>query len=202
MAIALQPKFPIPDRTSQPVRSMKDEDGMIDIGWCEGVLSDGRAFRAELWAQDQVSSLTLFFSAIGLETLEQDAMKHFVEKEGLVTFKKSGPTYCQALLFRDDGGNQVWSVNIVVGDEDGTFNRQLYSDLSLFKGRRAKHDFQSSSDQDGVSNLGTQPEGRVSSSQASAARRRLKHKQFYCVIDWPYWYNMLITRTTIAMMAM
>ena len=48
-------------------------------------------------------------------------MKHFVEKEGLVTFKKSGPNYCQAALFRDDGGNQVWSVNIVVGDEDGTF---------------------------------------------------------------------------------
>src|SRR6516162_9554948 len=88
MAIALQPKFPIPDRTSQPVRSMKDEDGVLDIGWCEGILSDGRAFRAELWARDQISSLTLFFSTIGLEALEQDAMKHFVEKEGLVTFKK------------------------------------------------------------------------------------------------------------------
>jgi hypothetical protein len=121
MAIALQPKFPIPDRTSQPVRSEKDEDGVIDIGWCEGILSDGHAFRAELWAQDQISSLTLFFSTIGLETLEQDAMKHFVEKEGLVTFKKSGPDYCEAALFRDDGGNQVWSVNIVVGDEDDTF---------------------------------------------------------------------------------
>jgi len=108
MAIALQPKFPIPDRASQPVRSMKDEDGVIDIGWCEGILSDGRAFRAEMWAQDQISSLTFFFSTIGLETLEQDEMKHFVEKEGLVTFKKSGPTYCQALPFRDDGGNQVW----------------------------------------------------------------------------------------------
>ena len=181
---------------------MKDEDGMIDIGWCEGVLSDGRAFRAEMWAQDQVSSLTFFFSTIGLETLEQDEMKHFVEKEGLVTFKKSGPTYCQALPFRDDGGNQVWCGQYRRGGRRRDLHRQLYSDLSLFKGRRAKHDFQSSSDQDCVSNLGTQPEGRVSSSQASAARRRLKHKQFYCVIDWPYWYNMLITRTTIAMMAM
>ena len=37
---------------------------------------------------------------------------------------------------------------------------------------------------------------------AKAKIRRLKHKQFYCVIDWPYWYNTLITRTTIAMMAM
>ena len=70
----------------------KDEDGVIDIGWCEGVLSDGRAFRAEMWAQDQISMLTLFFSTAGLETLEPDAMKRFVEKECLVTFKKNGPT--------------------------------------------------------------------------------------------------------------
>ena len=67
MAIALQPKFPIPDRTKQPVRSTRDEDGVIDIGWCEGVLSDGRAFRAEMWAQDQISMLTLFFSTAGFE---------------------------------------------------------------------------------------------------------------------------------------
>ena len=121
MAIALQPKFPIPDRTREPIRSTKDEDGVLDIGWCEGILSDGRAFRGEMWAQEQVSSLTFFFSTIGLENLEQDAMKHFVEKEGLVTFKKSDPNYCEAVLFQDNGGNQVWSVNIVVGDDDETF---------------------------------------------------------------------------------
>ena len=63
MAIVLQPQFPVPDRSRQPVRILKDENGMIDIGWCEGVLSDGRAFRAEMWAQDQVSSLTIFFKA-------------------------------------------------------------------------------------------------------------------------------------------
>ena len=58
MAIALQPKFPIPDRTSQPVRSMKDEDGVIDIGWCEGILSDDNCStgRDEL---DQASALAV-----------------------------------------------------------------------------------------------------------------------------------------------
>jgi hypothetical protein len=61
MAIALQPRFPIPDRSKQPVRAEKDEDGVVDIGWCDGVLSDGRPFRAEMWAQDQVSCLTIFF---------------------------------------------------------------------------------------------------------------------------------------------
>jgi hypothetical protein len=87
-----------------------------------GRSSDGRAFRAEMRAQDQISMLTLFFSTAGLESLEPDAMKRFVEEECLITFKKNGPTHCDAALFRDDGGNQFWSVNIVVGnDDDRTF---------------------------------------------------------------------------------
>jgi hypothetical protein len=60
MAIALQPKYPTPDRSKQRVHFTKDEDGVIDVGWCDGALSDGRAFRAEMWAQDQVSLLTVF----------------------------------------------------------------------------------------------------------------------------------------------
>ena len=86
---------------------MKDQDGVIDIGWCDGVLSDGRAFRAEMWAQDQVSMLTFFFSTIGLEDMDTETMKRFVEQEGLSSFRSSGPSYCSAALFIDDGGNQV-----------------------------------------------------------------------------------------------
>jgi hypothetical protein len=121
MAIALQPRFPIPDRTRQPIRSMKDQDGVIDVGWCDGVLSDGRAFRAEMWAQDQVSMLTVFFSTIGLENLDAEEMKRFVEQEGLVSFRKTGPSHCATAVFIDDGGNQFWSVNVLVGDEDQTY---------------------------------------------------------------------------------
>ena len=120
MAIAIHPKFPIPDRTKRPILFTKDQDGVIDVGWCEGVLSDGRAFRAEMWAQDQVSSLTFFFSTFGLEDLDQEAMKRLVEHEGLVSFR-SGPSYCAAAKYIDCAGNQVWSVNIVVGDEDQTY---------------------------------------------------------------------------------
>lgn len=121
MAIAIQPKFPIPDRTKQPIRLKKDEDGVIDLLWCYGVLTDGRAFRGEMWAQDQVSLLTFFFSTFGLEHLDQEAMKRLVEQEGLVSFRSSGPSYCDAALFIDDEGNEVWSVNIVVGDDEQTF---------------------------------------------------------------------------------
>ncbi len=122
MAIALHPKFPIPDRSKQPVRAAKDEDGVIDIGWCDGALSDGRAFRAEMWAQDQISMLTIFFSALNMDEMDEDAVQEFVQEEGLVSFAdNAGPKYCSVAKFADDAGNQLWSVNIVVGDEDQTY---------------------------------------------------------------------------------
>jgi hypothetical protein len=74
-----------------------------------------------MWAQDQVSSLTVFFSTIGLEDLDEEAMERFIEHERLVSFRSSGPSFCSASLFIDDGGNPVWSVNIVVGDDEETF---------------------------------------------------------------------------------
>jgi hypothetical protein len=44
MAITPRPTYPVPDRSKQKVYHVKDEDGVIDIGWCNGVMSDGRAF--------------------------------------------------------------------------------------------------------------------------------------------------------------
>src|SRR5215510_2004019 len=106
MAIVLQPQFPVPDRSRQPVRILKDDSGMIDIGWCEGVLSDGRAFRAEMWAQDHVSSLTIFFSTLGL-----------------VSFEAGAESYCASDKYVDNAGQELWSVNIVVGVDQQTFVR-------------------------------------------------------------------------------
>ena len=126
MAIVMQPKFPVPDRSKQPMRAAKDHDGILDVGWCEGVLSDGRTFRGEMWAQDQVSVLTLFFSAIDLEQMQAEDMRHLVEREGLVLFRKTGASYCAAAILIDDSGNRLWSVNIVVGDEE-----RLYLDKSV-----------------------------------------------------------------------
>ena len=65
--------------------------------------------------------ITVFFSIIGLEHLGGEAITPFVEQEGLVSFRNTGSTYCTASIWLDDGGNQLWSVNIVVGDEDQTY---------------------------------------------------------------------------------
>jgi len=121
MAIVFHPKFPTPDRTKQSVRLSKDEDGITDLGWCDGVLSDGRAFRAEFWAQDQISMLTFFFSTIELENFDAAAMRQLVDRERLASFKAGSSGHCQAVKVDDDRGNPIWSVNVMVGDDENSY---------------------------------------------------------------------------------
>ena len=119
MAIVLQPKYPVPDRSKQTIRYSRDDDGIIDIGWCDGVFSDGRNFRAEMWAQDQISMLTIFFSRVGID--DSDAAGGIIESEGLVSFRKSASRNCNAVRIDDATGNPIWSVNIYIGNEDDSF---------------------------------------------------------------------------------
>lgn len=108
------------DRSKQiPNRTKTAENDVIDIGVSEGHLRDGRPYRAELWAQDQVTSITFFIPRTNGEILDDAATVRLLEDEGLVTF---GPKrYCGARPFEDDAGQPVWSINMVVGDDEETF---------------------------------------------------------------------------------
>jgi hypothetical protein len=126
-------KFPSPDRSRQTIAHHKDEDGILDIGWGEGAMSDDRPFRAEMWAQDGVSMLTVLFSSIGLEDADPASIADLVETEGLVSYRPGAQKYCTPVKIIDDGGNGMWSVNIVVGDEDETY---LDASVPIFAYRR------------------------------------------------------------------
>jgi len=97
------------------------ENDALDVGWQEGILSDGRPFRGEYWCQDQVSILTFFLSQVGLETASDEDFEQLLEREGLLKFKPGEARYLSAAPFVDSAGNDMWSINVVVGDEDGTF---------------------------------------------------------------------------------
>jgi hypothetical protein len=59
-----------------------------------------------MWAQDQLSMLTVFFSTVGMNELGQDAIRQFVQNEGLVAFAENAdPGYCSAAKFTDDAEN-------------------------------------------------------------------------------------------------
>jgi hypothetical protein len=121
-AIVLDSRFPAPNRSGQSVRRQKDDDGVFDLGWCEGVLYDGRPFRAETWVQDQITMVTIFFSATGIDDVSEADLIRVLELEGLVEFKENGRGRQHPCHKVEDGaGHSMWSVNITVGAEDDVY---------------------------------------------------------------------------------
>lgn len=115
------PRYPRPDRsTFKPNFHKSDENPALDIGWAEGTLKDGRPYRAECWAEDGVTSLTLFFSTIGCESFTDADFAELLEAEGLMQFTGER-RYVAAAPLTDSSGNEMWSVNVVVGDDEETF---------------------------------------------------------------------------------
>lgn len=113
--------FPKPDRSKHPPNKTKTADTPeIDIGWNEGFMSDGCPYRAECWAQDQITMLTFFFSTNGKEHWNDERIAELLVAEGLLNFL-SDEKFVRAMPMTDDAGNDMWSVNIVVGDDDNTF---------------------------------------------------------------------------------
>jgi hypothetical protein len=113
--------FPAPDRSDfVPITTKSAENDLLDIGWNSGILSDSRPFRMECWAQDGVTMLTFFIPAKENETGGDDYFAGLLQSEGLVTFNP-GPRYVSGAKFRDRSGNLVWSVNVVVADDEDTF---------------------------------------------------------------------------------
>src|SRR5919108_979088 len=109
--------YPKPDRSAfQPNFVKTPENDVLDIGWNEGQLTDGRPYRMEFWCQDQVSVLTYFFSTKGLENATNAELKALLVREGLVSFV-SDRQYVSGAQLTDASGHEMWSVNVVVGDD-------------------------------------------------------------------------------------
>ncbi len=115
------PTYPKPDRSDFTPNFQKTaENDAIDIGWAEGCLSDGRPFRLECWCQDQVTNLQIFFARHGLEHLDREGIQSFLERENLVQFV-SPKRYASGKPWRDPKGQDMWSIAVVVGDENETY---------------------------------------------------------------------------------
>lgn len=117
-----EPPYPVPDRPNIKRNFKKTpENDQIDLGWQEGVLSDGRPYRGEFWTWDDVSSLTFFMSARGLESASNQELGELLEREGLLKFKSPDGRYVAAKRIVDASGNDLWSINVVLCDSDGSF---------------------------------------------------------------------------------
>lgn len=110
--------YPAPDRSNYvPRRRPTPEDGSVDIGWDAGVLTDGRPWRAEAWAEAGVTVLTFFFSALGLEQATVAVLAGLLAREGLIRYR-TAPGRANGMLIDDASGNSLWSVSVVIGVDD------------------------------------------------------------------------------------
>lgn len=118
-------KFPVPNRIDYvPSPYKPNEDGVMDIGYCVGALSDGRAYRLECWRMDELLMMTVMFSDLGLSAWKRQDMFCLLELEELVEYT-SDKRSVQCARTQDDAGNDVWALNMMLANGKGTYGKIL-----------------------------------------------------------------------------
>ena len=108
--------LPAPDRSDlMPNHRPTDENDVVDVGWCEGVLSAGRPYRAEFWIQDQLTLVTFLFSTSGLEDYSNEQHSHFLEAENLIKFQGNERSL-GLMAIKDASDNEMWSITACIHD--------------------------------------------------------------------------------------
>lgn len=100
-----------------------EENEALDLGWSEGEFSDGRPYRLDFWCEDQISYLTYYFSTLGLKAQTSQEIRNFLVREGL-TFA-TDQEYIEGHRFVDAAGNEMWTVTVVLGDENTTYVKEV-----------------------------------------------------------------------------
>lgn len=114
-------KFPVPCRVDYvPSPYEPDEDGVQDVGYYNGRLSDGRAYRLECWRMDDMLMLTVMFSDLCLDGYRREDMPLLLEAEEIVRFTGEG-SKLQAARTEDDRGQKVWAINLLLANKKGTY---------------------------------------------------------------------------------
>lgn len=124
--------FPTPCRVDYvPSPYEPDEDGVMDVGYKTGRLSDGRAYRLECWRMDDMLMLTVLFADAGLEAYCRDDMYLLLEGEEILRFK-AGRRPLQAARTQDDIGQRMWALNLMLADKQGVYS-ELLVELNRYK---------------------------------------------------------------------
>ena len=65
--------------------------------------------------------LTYFISTKGIEDYTPEQLENLLRESGLVRYKDPGIRHPDVQIFSDNSGQNFFSVNYLVGDDDGTY---------------------------------------------------------------------------------
>lgn len=108
------------DEGPEPMKFEDDADTVHEIGRARGALSDGRPFHLECWAEGGLTMLALYLPVDGLEEERPPSFEELLEREGLLRFNGER-RFVEARRWTDAAERKWWAVNIVAGDESGTY---------------------------------------------------------------------------------
>ena len=99
------------------------DDPQYNLGWDAGTLPGNRPYFMECWATSGITMLTYFISAQGLENMSTKDLVKILEDANLVRITDHQHPRAETIKVNDSAGNEFWSVNITVGDENGTYTQ-------------------------------------------------------------------------------
>ena len=97
------------------------DDPEHNIGWNVGMLEGNRPWFLECWATCGITLLTYFIPTAGIETCSRDDLIALLEGAKLFRILDPQNPRTETRKCEDSHGNEFFSVNIVVGDEEGTY---------------------------------------------------------------------------------
>lgn len=108
-----------------------DEDGVMDVGYRLGKLSDGREYRLECWRMDDMLMATILFADECLAAYKRQDMPLLLECEGILEFVGESKRL-QATRTCDDVEQGMWAINIMLQDKKGKY-AELLVELNRYK---------------------------------------------------------------------
>ncbi|GAB1342922.1 hypothetical protein [Gemmatimonas sp.] len=94
-------------------------DEVVDIGWAEGVLQDGRPYHLECWSLAGTTGVTVFMASDGLEASDPRPVHTLLEASGVITTLEEQELTLHR--FTDPAGTPCVSISYIVADEDDEF---------------------------------------------------------------------------------
>lgn len=97
------------------------DDPWYNLGWDAGLLEGNRPYFLEGWATCGITLLTYFVSTEGIGEYGMPELLAMLEKAKLVKILDPSDPRTEVKKYVDDHGREFFSINIVVGDEEGTY---------------------------------------------------------------------------------
>ena len=104
------------------VIDFENDTEICNIGYNEGIITNNRPYRVEVWASHNITNATIFISKKDLEDKTHRELKRLIESTGLVEII-SDDIYITDV--EDSEDNIFYSINIPLEENDTELNKLL-----------------------------------------------------------------------------